>query len=83
MSRISAFGLKDDTRSGYDAQLIIDLARPNPIQAPLPADRLGLYAAVVDAGWPEVPEEKKREQLSRTATAAWRIVSERKPNDDM
>jgi hypothetical protein len=83
MTRISASGLKDANRSGYDVRLIIDLARPDPQHAPLPADRRGLYAAVIAAGWPEVPEETRREQLNRTAAAAWRIVSERKPNEDM
>ena len=28
-------------------------------------------------------EEARRDQLDRTAAAAWRMVSERKPNDDM
>jgi hypothetical protein len=83
MRRISASGLKDAIRSGYDVRLIIDLARPDPLHAPLPADRLGLYAAVIAAGWPEVSEETRREQLNRTAAAAWRMVSERKPNEDM
>jgi hypothetical protein len=83
MTRISASGLKDAIRSGYDVRLIIDLARPDPQYAPLPADRRGLYAAVIVAGWPEVPEETRREQLNRTAAAAWRMVSERKPNEDM
>ena len=42
-----------------------------------------LYEAVVAAGWPEVSAETRREQLNRTAAAAWRMVSERQPNDDM
>jgi hypothetical protein len=83
MTRISASGLKDAIRSGYDVRLIIDLARADPQHAPLPADRLGLYAAVIAAGWPEVPEETRREQLNRAEAAAWRMVSERKPNEDM
>ena len=79
----SASGLKDAIRSGYDVRLIIDLARPDPEHAPLPADRLELYAAVIAAGWPEVNEEMRREQLNRTSAAAWRMVSERKANEDM
>jgi hypothetical protein len=82
MTRISASGLKDAIRSGYDVRLIIDLARPDPQHAPLPADRLGLSAAVIDAAWPEVSEETRREQLGRLAAAAWRMVSERESNDD-
>jgi hypothetical protein len=83
MKRISASGLKDAIRSGYDVRLIIDLVRSDPHNAPLPADRLELYAAVIAAGWPEGTEEARREQLSRTAAAAWRMTSERKPNEDM
>jgi hypothetical protein len=83
MTRISASGLKDAIRSGYDVRLIIDLARPDPDHAPLPADRMRLYEAVISAGWPDVTEETRREQLNRTAAAAWRMVSERKPNEDM
>jgi hypothetical protein len=64
-------------------RLIIDLARPDPLDAPLPADRLGLYAAVIEAGWPDVPKEVEREQLDPTSAAAWRMVSERKANEDM
>jgi hypothetical protein len=83
MTRISTSGLKDAIRSGYDLRLIIDLARPDPEHVPLPADRLGLYAAVIDAGWPKVNQETRREQLNRTSAAAWRMVSERKANEDM
>jgi len=83
MTRISTSGMKDAIRSGYDVRLIIDLARPDPQRAPLPIDRLGLYAAVITAGWPEGTEDTRREQLNRTAAAAWRMVSERKPNEDM
>jgi hypothetical protein len=81
--RISASGLKVAIRSGYDVRLIIDLARPDPQNASLPGDRLGLYAVAIAAGWPEIPEETRREQLGRTASAAWRMVSERKPNENM
>jgi hypothetical protein len=94
ITRISTSGLKKAIRSGYDVRLISDLARPNPLNAPLPKDRLGLYQAVIAAGWPGVsraafipgdifPEGEQREQLSRTSAAAWRMVSERKPNEDM
>jgi hypothetical protein len=44
---------------------------------------MGLYAAVLKAGWPEVPEDLRREQQNLTAAAAWRMVSERKANEDM
>ena len=38
---------------------------------------------MLKAGWPDVPEETRKEQQSLTAAAAWRMVSERKPNEDM
>ena len=81
--RIVASGLKDAIRSGYDVRLIIDLSRADPHHAEVPADRMGLYAAVIKAGWPDAPEEMRKEQQSLTAAAAWRMVSERKPNEDM
>jgi hypothetical protein len=83
IKRVAASGLQDAIRSGYDVRLVIDLARTDPHHAVLPADRMGLYAAVVEAGWPNVSEDKRREQQSLTAAAAWRMVSERKPNEDM
>jgi hypothetical protein len=83
MARISASGLKDAIRSGYDVRLMIDLARSDPHNAALPTDQLGLYGAVVAAGWPEDTEEARREQQNRTAAAAWRMVSERKPHEDL
>src|SRR6266568_202865 len=83
MERITVSGLKDAIRSGYDVRLVIDLARADPYHKNLPADRMGLYAAVIEAGWPDVPEDVREEQQSRTAAAAWRMVSERKPNEDM
>jgi hypothetical protein len=81
--RITASGLKDAIRSGYDVRLIIDLSLPDPDHADIPAGRLELYAAVVSAGWPDAPEEMCKEQQGLTAAAAWRMVSERKPNEDM
>jgi hypothetical protein len=83
MARIASSGLQDAIRSGYDVRLIIDLARADPHYAKLPADRMGLYAAVIEAGWPGLPESERREQQNLTAAAAWRMVSERKPNEDM
>jgi hypothetical protein len=83
MTRISASGLKDAICSGYDVRLVIDLAQSDPHGAALPADRLGLYATVVSAGWPEATEEVRREQQNRLEAAAWQMVSERKPHEDM
>ncbi len=80
METITASGLKDAIRSGYDVLLIIDLVR---VGAELPVDRLGLYAEVISKGWPTGSDETQHEQQSRLAAAAWRMVSERKPNEDM
>ena len=81
--RITASGLEPAIRSGYDVRLVIDLARGDAHHARLPSDRMGLYAAVIEAGWPDVPEGVRHEQQSATAFAAWRMVSKRKPNEDM
>src|SRR5262249_6458788 len=83
MTRITASGLKDTIRSGYDVRLVIDLVRVDANGAEIPVDRMGLYAAVIKAGWPDAPEETRSEQQSLIAAAAWRMVSERKPNEDM
>jgi hypothetical protein len=84
MRRIAASGLKDAIRSGYDVRLVLDLAKHDPEHAVLPADRMGLYAAVIEAGWPIADDENaRREQQAKTAAAAWRMVSERKANEDM
>jgi hypothetical protein len=83
MERITTSGLQHAIRSGYDVRLVIDLALADPHYAKLPADRMRLYAAVIEAGWPDVPEDVRQEQQSLTAAAAWRMVSERKPNEDM
>jgi hypothetical protein len=44
---------------------------------------MGLYAAVIKAVWPDVLEDLRREQQNLIAAAAWQMVSERKPNEDM
>lgn len=63
--------------------LIVDLARADPSGVELPTNRMGLYAAVIRAGWPDAPEDLRKEQQSQLAAAAWHMVSERKPNEDM
>jgi hypothetical protein len=83
MDRISASGLKDAIRSGYDLRLIIDLVRKDPARAPLPTDRAGLYLAVVNAAWPGGAPDELAEQQLRVAAAAWTMVSGRKPHEDL
>lgn len=82
MERIVRSGLNESIRSGYDVRLIIDIVRSDPRDAPLPNSRMGLYEAVVKAGWPDGSADLVQQQLERTAAAAWRVVSERKPNED-
>jgi hypothetical protein len=82
-ARIERSGLKGAIRSGYDVMLIVDLARADPSGVELPTNRMGLYAAVIRAGWPDAPEDLRKEQQSQLAAAAWHMVSERKPNEDM
>jgi hypothetical protein len=83
IDRLAISGLHEAIRSGYDVRLVIDLARGDPRHAYLPSNRLGLYAAVIEAGWPNMPDEVRREQQGLLAAAAWRMVSERKPNEDI
>ena len=66
MERITTSGLQHAIHSGYDVRLVIDLARADPHYSKLPADRMGLYAAVIEAGWPDVPEDVRQEQQSLT-----------------
>ena len=83
MNRITASGLKEAIRSGYDVRLVIDIVRKDPNNAALPSDRVGLYAAVVSEAWPDQTADVMREQQMRTAAAAWKMVSERKPHEDI
>lgn len=80
--RISASGLLAAIRSGYDIRLVSDLALMGQGGAPLPTSRIELYEAVLSAGWPIATEQERQEQQFQTYAAAWRMVSERKPNED-
>lgn len=80
--RMDASGLKSAIRSGYDLRLISDLSRDDPEGAPLPADRNGLYEQVLQRAWPPSTDDERLEQQRQTTAAAWRMVSERKPNED-
>jgi hypothetical protein len=82
LARISQSGLAEAVRSGYDVRLIIDMTRVDPRYVPLPSARASLYEAVVLAAWPWDAPELVTEQQGRLAAAAWRMVSERRPNED-
>jgi len=69
-------GLNEHLRSGYDVRLVIDLAEAHA-NADLPRDQIGLYRAAVAAAWPEGDD-----RLDLLRAAAWKLVSERGPNED-
>jgi len=70
-------GLFDYLRSGYDVRLVIDLANVDPEGQNLPRDRIGLYGAAVAAAWPEGDD-----RLELLQAAAWKLISDRGPNED-
>jgi hypothetical protein len=75
--RLRNTGLFQHLRSGYDVRLVIQLAEADPGGAKLPNDRLGLYREVVAAAWP-VGDDR----LNLLQAAAWKLISERGPNED-
>jgi hypothetical protein len=75
--RLRDSGLMQHLRSGYDVRLIIDLAEADPEGTNLPHDRIGLYDAAVAAAWPEGDD-----RLDKLQAAAWKLMSERGPNED-
>ncbi|MGH6835066.1 MAG: hypothetical protein ACREC9_05855 [Methylocella sp.] len=75
--RLRDSGLIQHLRSGYDVRLVIELAEADPEGANLPHDRLGLYRAAVAAAWPEGDQ-----RLDKLQAAAWKLISERGPNED-
>lgn len=83
MQRLLLSGLHDAIRSGYDVQLVVDIVRADSVAAPLPTDRAALYAAVVSKAWPANEPDVIHEQQTRIAAAAWKIMSERKPHEDI
>jgi hypothetical protein len=83
IDKVGNSGLGQAIRSGYDVRLIADLAHSDSATVALPEDRIGLYAAVVNAAWPEVPVETRKEQENQVGYAAWSMVCERKPNQDI
>jgi hypothetical protein len=76
-NQIRDTGLIEHLRSGYDVRLVIDLAEEESQRANLPNDRIGLYRAAVAAAWP-----MEDDRLDLLEAAAWKLVSERGPNED-
>jgi hypothetical protein len=70
-------GLIQHLRSGYDVRLVIQLAEDLTDSTCLPSDRISLYRAVVTAAWP--PGDDRLDLLQ---AAAWKLISERGPNED-
>lgn len=75
--RLRNTGLVQNLRSGYDVRLVIELAENLSKVQDLPVDRLDLYRAAVVAAWPEGDE-----RLELLQAAAWKLLSERGPNED-
>jgi hypothetical protein len=75
--RLRETGLAQHLRSGYDVRLVIELAEADADDDKLPNDRLGLYRAAVAAAWPEGDN-----RLELLQAAAWKLISERGPNED-
>ena len=75
--RLRDTGLMQHLRSGYDVRLVIDLAKADPDGTKFPRERIGLYRSAVKAAWP-----KGDARLEELQAAAWKIISERSPNED-
>lgn len=67
--RLAAPGIADVLVSGYDLRLIADLAKSDPVNAPLPANRVGLYQAILSRAGQEQPL-----QLSQLEKLAWEMT---------
>ncbi len=79
--QIRETGLINHLRSGYDVRLVIDLAINAPTRLAEVKDQLSLYYAAVEAGWPK-NDPRHDERLEQLQAAAWKLVSERDPNQD-
>jgi hypothetical protein len=77
VTQLSSSGLLKHLRSGYDVRLVVDLVESGATGSELPDDQIGLYRAAVSAAWPEADE-----RLELLQAAAWKLVSERGPNED-
>jgi hypothetical protein len=75
--RIGETGLIQHLRSGYDVRLVIQLCEADRDGDTLPHDQIGLYRAVVEAAWP-----KGDQRIGQLQAAAWKLISERGPNED-
>ena len=75
--RLRDIRLMQHLRSGYDVRLVIELAEADSRGPNLPRDRIGLYRAAVAAAWPEGDI-----RLELLQAAAWKLISERGPNED-
>ena len=62
---------------GTNVRLVIDIVEADPEGTRLPHDRIGLYRAAVTEAWPEGDQ-----RLELLQAAAWKLISERGPNED-
>jgi hypothetical protein len=75
--RLRNTGLLWHLRSGYDVRLIIELVESALEEPRLPEDRIGLYRTTVQVA---APIDEERLELLRAA--AWKILSDREPNEE-
>jgi hypothetical protein len=73
--RIIAKGLADTILSGYDLRLVADLAGSDPASAPIPADRIALYRAMLALAKDAAGAPMRLEALKMLA---WTMLIERR-----
>jgi len=73
--RILSEGLADSITSGYDLRLVADLAGKDPEQAVLPADRIGLYRAMLSRATDATGAPLRLDALQGLA---WKMVTQRR-----
>jgi hypothetical protein len=77
---LSNTGLIAHLRSGYDVRLVINLATTDRRLLKSIDSQIGLYKAAVDTAWPE--DSRQAEHCEQLGAAAWKLVSDREPNQD-
>jgi hypothetical protein len=74
-NRVVAENLSDTIVSGYDLRLLADLAGSDPEHAPLPADRIALYRAILDRA---IGPDGQPVRLDELKQLAWTMVTQRR-----
>ena len=74
-NRIAAEGISETIASGYDFRLLADLAAESPERAELPADRVGLYRAILARA---IGQDGHSLDVSNLKQLAWTMVTQRR-----